>query len=215
MKLAEPAAAEDEVAGIENCSLAGSDGALRLAKCHANIRGIHWFNNRRSGCVAMAELDHGLHRHRGTGNRDPIDVARFADGALQLFIFSNDKLISGTVQGDDVHRATRRHAETATLADRIAVQAFVTADDGAIGGHHLAGFTAEFPALFMNIAGDELHVITGGDKADFLAFWLFGNGKFGAARDVANLGLRAFAQRKAGARELLLREAEQKIGLIL
>lgn len=60
MKLAEPAAAEDEVAGIKDGGLAGSDGALRLAKCHASARGIHWFDDCQCGSVAMAELDHGF-----------------------------------------------------------------------------------------------------------------------------------------------------------
>ena len=66
-------------------------------------------------------------------------------------------------------------------------------------------------SLLLQIAFDEAHVISRWHKTDFLALRLFGDGNAKAAGDVANFLLREFTERKICARELFLREAEEKI----
>src|SRR5579859_898926 len=95
------------------------------------------------------------------------------------------------------------------------MQAFVAADDRAVRSDDFAGFRCQFPALLAQITPDEANVVARWHEADFLAFGLFCDGKLRATRDVAHFGFRQFAQRKAGAGELLLRQAEEEIGLIL
>ena len=70
----------------------------------------------------------------------------------------------------------------------------------------------------VEIAGlalDERRVVAVGNEADFLAVGLLGDRQPEAARDVANRVLRQIADGEARARQLLLREREQEIRLIL
>ena len=61
----------------------------------------------------------------------------------------------------------------------------------------------------------KLHVISRGHKTDFLALGLLRDGHLQTPRDLADFVLGEFAEGKIGARELLLREAEEEIGLVL
>ena len=62
---------------------------------------------------------------------------------------------------------------------------------------------------------DEAHVVARRNEADFLALGLFGDGQLLAARDFAHFLLGHFAEREQAVRELLLRQAKQKIRLVL
>ena len=78
-----------------------------------------------------------------------------------------------------------------------------------------AGVFRRGQTLLQAIGFDELRVIAGGNEADLLAFRLFGDRQPRPARDFADFLLGRLAQREARARHLLLRQAEQEIGLIL
>src|ERR1700740_384779 len=70
-------------------------------------------------------------------------------------------------------------------------------------------------SLLLQVAFDETDVIPSRHEADFLALWFFGDGNAEAARDVPDLLLPQFAERKIGTRKLVLREPEEKIRLVL
>ena len=81
-------------------------------------------------------------------------------------------------------------------------------DDFALGGTGVE-------ALLPEIGVDEGGVVAVGDEADFLAVGLAGDGDAEAFGEIAHFGLRHRAEREEGAGELVLREAEEEIGLVL
>ena len=91
----------------------------------------------------------------------------------------------------------------------------MAAENFAGRGDDVAGLFWQFTSLLLQIAFDELHVIPCGDKANFLAFGLFGYRNLQAARDFADLVLGEFAEREIGAGQLFLGEAEEEVGLVL
>src|SRR5580658_870611 len=120
------------------------------------------------------------------------------------------------VERDYVHRGLPAgETEALALAYGELMQPGVAAENFAGRGDDVAGFLRQFTSLLVQIAFDELHVISRGDKTDFLAFGLFGDGHSQAARDFADLALGKFAEREIGVRELFLRETEEEIGLVL
>src|SRR5688500_9949413 len=84
------------------------------------------------------------------------------------------------------------------------------ADDLARGISEDAG-----PRGIGRVALDKRRVIAVGDEADLVAVGLVGDRQSALARDRAHVRLRQLADWKLRARELLLREREEKVGLIL
>ncbi len=70
-------------------------------------------------------------------------------------------------------------------------------------------------ALLFEISGQELLVVAAGNEADLLRVGLLGQREAVLARHFAHLGLGHVAQRKQRVRELLLRQPEEEVGLIL
>src|SRR5580658_2739366 len=95
------------------------------------------------------------------------------------------------------------------------MQAGVAAEKFAGSRDDVAGFFWQFTSLLVQIAFDELHVVSRGDKTNFLAFGLFGDRYMQAAGDFADFVLRKFAEREIGAGKLFLRQAEEEIRLVL
>ena len=95
------------------------------------------------------------------------------------------------------------------------MNAGVLADDFAAGGDELAGGVGQGLALLGEIGVDKALVVAAGDEADFLRVGLFGDHEAVLAGEFADFGLGHIAERKQSAAQLLLREAEEKIGLVL
>ena len=76
------------------------------------------------------------------------------------------------------------------------------------------GFTC-ISLLFRKVGLNELAVVAGGNKADLLAFRLSRHRQTARCGQPAHLGLRHLSQGKEAPRELLLRQPEEKIGLVL
>ena len=70
-------------------------------------------------------------------------------------------------------------------------------------------------AALAEIGIDERRVVAVGDEADLLAIGLGGHRQSQLARQLAHLRLGVAAERKIRSRQLLLLQAEEKIGLIL
>ena len=84
-----------------------------------------------------------------------------------------------------------------------------------LDGDQFAGGLGHGLALLLEIGGEELLVVAAGNEADLLRVGLLGEGKAALARDLADLGLGQAAEREERVRELLLREAEEEVGLVL
>ena len=85
----------------------------------------------------------------------------------------------------------------------------------AIRGHDLARPALELHALLGEIGLNEFAIAAARNKTDLLAFRLFGHRQPLLAGDRAHPVLSQLAQREDRARELLLRQAEEEIGLVL
>ena len=70
-------------------------------------------------------------------------------------------------------------------------------------------------ALLVEVGLEEGVVVAAGDEADLLRVGLLGDGEAGVGGHLADGGLLHLAKREEGAAELLLREAEEEVGLVL
>ncbi len=109
------------------------------------------------------------------------------------------------VDGEDVDGLAGGEAEALALADGVIVDAGVAADDGAVFGDDVAFVIIQRNIFGAGIGVNELDVVAVGHEAEFHAFGLFGDGKIGVARDVADFFLGEFAEREVAAGELFLR----------
>src|SRR5262249_11347834 len=112
------------------------------------------------------------------------------------------------VDVDHVERNAGRKSEPLALSDSEAVHAVVPAEDAAVAVADLAGGHARATA-------DELRGLAGRYEADLLAIVLLGNCESQAPRLFTDRRLVERADRKPRARELVLRQREQKVRLVL
>src|SRR5271170_1224335 len=89
------------------------------------------------------------------------------------------------------------------------------ADDFAGGGDELAGGVGEVFSLFVEVGLEEGVVVAAGDETDLLGVGLLGYGQACVCGHLADGWLLHLAQWEHGAAELLLREAEEEVGLVL
>ena len=115
----DPAAAEHEVALIEDGGLTRGDGALGLVE--ADFHSVTIVAERRdgsgSGLMAVTDFDFGAGGRGESGPRDPIDIARYECGAQQMIVRTDSYALGYRVGRDDIQRLTLGDAETFALAD--------------------------------------------------------------------------------------------------
>ena len=116
---------------------------------------------------------------------------------------------------EDVERVGRGEAEALALADGEALDAFVVADDFAGGGDEFAGGVGERFVLLVEVGLEEGVVVAAGDEADLLRVGLGCDVEAGLCGHDADGWLLHLAEREEGAGELVLREAEEEVGLVL
>src|SRR5579872_5913559 len=91
----------------------------------------------------------------------------------------------------------------------------MAADDFARSSDKLAGGVGQLLALLFEVGIDEALVVAAGNEADLLRIRLIGQRESMLLREHAHLRLRHVAKRKKRAAELLLRETEEEIALVL
>ena len=116
---------------------------------------------------------------------------------------------------DNVERGGRLDAESLALADGEVMDACMAADDFARCRDELAGGVGHRFALLLEVGVDEPLIVAAGDEADLLRVGLVGRGDAVLGGDLADARLGVAAEREEGARELLLGEAEEEVGLVL
>src|SRR5450755_2780801 len=132
-----------------------------------------------------------------------------------MLFSADDDLLVRAADLDHVERRAGGYAESLALADREIVNASVLTDDVAVGGDEVASGVRQGLALLGEVGVDEALVVATGDKANLLRVGLFREGETVLAREFAHLGLGHVTERKDCPTELLLRQAEEKISLIL
>ncbi len=113
------------------------------------------------------------------------------------------------IEPHHIERRARGDAEPAPLPDREMHDAPMGADDAAVEIDDIAGFDRIRPQ-----PPDDVGVAPGRHEADVLAVVLVGDLEAEAARELAHLGLRSVAERKAQIVELVARGREQEIALV-
>src|SRR5687768_2338259 len=98
-----------------------------------------------------------------------------------------------------------RDAKAASLADRVSMNSGMFANGFAGSVHDLATLRHFVGAIFMiEIAIDELRVLTIGDETYLLRLLLVGGVEVRIASDLAHFALEHLAEREVSARKLVL-----------
>src|SRR2546428_11507266 len=214
----DPPPADDFFAVVKHRRLAGGDGALRREELDSRLAGRAARNDldsRRRRQVLVADFDCGLQQFALPDRTHPVDVADQAAAPEEFLVRTYHHAIALAVQLDDIERRSDGHSESLPLADRIVVETVVLAKNTAIRGHDVAWPALELHALLGEIGLNEVSIAAARNKTDLLAFRLFGHRQPLLAGNRAHPVFGQLAQREDRARELLLRQAEEKIGLVL
>jgi hypothetical protein len=213
--LDDPAAAGYFVFLIEDGGLAGGDGALGLVEEGADLVVVDAGEGGHCGDVAVADLDADADGFGELGDGYPVEAVGEEVARHEIGVGANGDLVGVGVDVEDVEGLGAGEAEALALTDGEGVDAGVVADDFAGGGDEFAGGVGEGFALLVEVGLEEGVVVAAGDEADLLGVWLGGYVEAGFGGHDADGGLVHLAEGEEGAGELLLREAEEEVGLVL
>jgi len=210
------AAAEADVALIENGALAGRGRPLRLVEAKREVLFGDVLES--AGIVGLAIA--GLHRKLGvklgrmSGDPAWMDGLELVREKPRVIVsLADPERIGGKILLRDEPRLARgvvaaAHTDALALAERIEGKAHVLAHDRAVGN-------ADRTGLGRQIAVEELAERTLADEADARGVLLLRIGKLEVVGDAADLGLADFAHGEDHAGDLLLGEAVQEVALVL
>src|SRR5579863_8465688 len=157
--LGDPAAADYDIAVIENCSLSRCDGALGLVEGGEDFVVAYALDYGRGGLVAMANLHRHPHRLVKIVDRDQVYAAGAQGARVEMLFPADDDLLISAADLDDVERRAGGYAESLALADGEVVNAGVLAENFAGGGDEVAGGVGQGLALLGEVSVDEALVV--------------------------------------------------------
>ena len=140
---------------------------------------------------------------------DPVHAGCRQRHTLERFPWPHSDRAFAGVDVHDVEANPRRQSKALSLSDREAVHAVVRADDAAGGVADGAGGADGAVRFEKGI------VVAVGDEADLVAVGLLRDGEIELARQRADSRLVERTDREERVRELILRQREEKIRLIL
>src|SRR5204863_7242600 len=140
--LADPGAAENDFAVIENGGLARCDGALRRVERNARNPGFQRFDGRGSGLVLVADFGERANSAGRLIAGNPIHAFDFANCLAKNIVFANHDAVFLRIDGENVERLAGGETKALALADRKIVNAVVTAD-------HVTVFVDDFALAVM------------------------------------------------------------------
>src|SRR5258708_5987968 len=212
---ADPAAAEDDVAVVENSGLAGGDRALWGIEHDARDGGTERLDCGGRGLVLVADFGEGAKRGGRLTAGNPIDAFDFAYRLPEDIVFADDDAALLRINRENVEGLAGGKAEALALADRKIVNAVVAADHVAVLVDDFSFSALQGNSALLRIRPDELDIVAGGHEAQLHAFRLFRDRQVGAAGQSAHFFLGQLAQGEIASRKLFLREAPEKVGLVL
>src|SRR6266700_6459736 len=101
---ADPAAAEDDFAIVEDGGLAGRDGALGRIKSNPRAIVRNGFHGGGRGRVLVADFYEGANRSGRLFARDPIHVFNFKCVGAESVVFANNDAVLLRIDGENVER---------------------------------------------------------------------------------------------------------------
>src|SRR5882762_8235936 len=129
---AEPAAAEDEVAFVENGSLAWRNGALRRVERDLRRGGVERHDGSGRGLVLVADFGERAKLGGGVFAGNPIHACDLACRLSEDIVFADHDAIFLRIDRENVKRLAGGEAEALALADRKIVNAVVAANHVAV-----------------------------------------------------------------------------------
>src|SRR6266852_5277203 len=135
---ADPAAAEDDVAVVENGGLAGGDGAWWSVESDARSGGVERLDGGGRGFVLVADF---YEHAQGGGGRlagNPVQAFDFADCLSEDIVFADDHAVLFRINQENVEGFAGSEAQALALADGEIVNAVVAADHFAILAYDFA-----------------------------------------------------------------------------
>src|ERR1700734_362686 len=163
----------------------------------------------------MTDLHPHLHGFGQIVDCYQIYPPRAQGSRIQIFLIADHDLALVTLDLNHVQRRTSRDSPSLALANGEVVDAVMLADYLSVGGHEFASGIGQRLALLGQIGIEKLLVVASGDEADLLRIWLCCESQPVITRQITDLRLGHFSERKKRAAELILGQTEQKISLIL
>src|SRR6267142_1554884 len=120
MASADPTAAEDDVAVVENSGLARGDGALRGVERHARDGGVERLDCGGRRFVLVADFGEGAKRGGWLLAGNPIDAFDFAHCLSQDIVFADDDAVFLRINREDVQGLSGGETEALVAADYVA-----------------------------------------------------------------------------------------------
>src|SRR5882724_2205850 len=114
---ADPGAAEDRVAVVEDGGLAGGDGALRGIEGDARGCGVERLDGGGRGLVLVADFGERANRGGRLLAGKPIHAFDFADRLAEDLVFADDDAILLRIDCENVERLAGGETEALALAD--------------------------------------------------------------------------------------------------
>src|SRR6185437_2590320 len=196
-----------------------AQGRLLGGGPNAAERGPGWF-------VAVANLDLRADFFAGCERGDgyPVQAVGAEVARVEFLVRADGDAVRVGMDGKDIARrgvtrlliaASGNVSQPLALADREGVDAFVLADDLACGGDEFAGGVGHLFLLIVEVCAEEDGVIAAWDEAYLLRVGLLREGEAGIGSHRAHGGLLHLAEREERARELLLSQPEEEVGLVL
>src|SRR5947209_12055146 len=167
-RLRDPAAAEHDVAVVENGGLPGRDGALRIIEGYDDFVVRCLFDYGRRWLVTMANLHRDALRLAQIIHRNQVDPLGAQCTRVQMLVSTYNYPLVRAADLDDVERRSRRHTESLALSHGEIVNTGVLSNDLAIRSYQLPSSVRQRFALLGKVGINETLVVASGDKADFL-----------------------------------------------
>src|SRR5258708_22820104 len=161
---ADPAAAEDDVAVVENSGLAGGDGALRGVECDARDGGAERLDCGGRGLVLVANFREGAKRGGRLIAGNPIDAFDFACRLSEDIVFADDDAVLLRINREDVEGLAGGEAQALALADRKILNAVVAADHVPALVNHFSFSPPQGNSALLRIRPDEIDIVAGRDR---------------------------------------------------
>src|ERR1035437_89139 len=139
--LFDPAAAQHDLAIVENSTLSRGNGPLRVVETHLDAVAIARARER-GGCggVLVADLDLGPQgsSRSHSGDRNPVYLLGHKARALQIVIVADGDALAVWIGGNHVEGFAGGDAQPLALPHRKMVNALVASERAPAGGHDLA-----------------------------------------------------------------------------
>ncbi len=150
------------------------------------------------------------HRPVGVVKGDPVHIAGLQLVPVQILVLAQHHRVPQGVFGHHIIGVAAGNADAPALADGVALDAPVTAQDAAVHVHKVPRLGA-----VTGVLPDKPGVGAVGHEADVLAVGLLGVGKARSGGDGPHLLLGVLSQRQAQVAELVLAEGIEHIALVL